>query len=66
MTEVNLKIHQCASGEIEVWVDPGGAICIKTRHRFEDPVELAEHEALALANLLTQLVQQQRGESEAN
>lgn len=42
-------VFQLAGGDICVWVDPGGAICLKTRDQFNDPIELAEHEALALA-----------------
>ena len=46
-------VHHMASGDIDVWVDPGGAICLQKR--ISDPVELAEHEAVALAELLLQL-----------
>ncbi len=49
-------LHEVAGGAICVWVDDGGGICIKNRDPHGDPVELAEHEALALANLLIQLV----------
>jgi hypothetical protein len=61
MSEPTSHVYELAGGEIDVWVDPGGAICIQTRNQFNDPVELAEHEALALAELLTQLVKEQRG-----
>ena len=54
------RVYELAGGEIDVWVDPGGAICLKTRNQFNDPIELAEHEALALAELLTRLVKEQR------
>lgn len=54
------RVYELASGEIDVWVDPGGAICLKIRTEFNDPIELAEHEALALAELLTKLVMEQR------
>jgi hypothetical protein len=47
-------------GELDVWVDPGGAICLKTRNQFNDRIELAEHEALVLAELLTKPVKEQR------
>jgi hypothetical protein len=46
-------VHQMAGGDIDVWVDPGGAICLQKR--ISDPVELAEHEAVALAELLLRL-----------
>lgn len=52
-------VFELAGGDICVWVDPGGAICLKTRDQFNDPIELAEHEALALADLLRRLVEQQ-------
>ena len=55
------KIYKFADGEIVIWLDEGGPICIKTLDRDNDPVELAEHEALALADLLTRLVEQSRG-----
>lgn len=55
-----MQVFELAGGEIDVWVDPGGAICLKIRNQFGDPVELAEHEALALAELLTRLVKGQR------
>jgi hypothetical protein len=60
MTQSTSHVYELAGGEIDVWVDPGGAICIKTRNQFNDPIELAEHEALALADLLTKLVKEQR------
>ena len=47
------SVHQVASGDIEVRVDPGGATCL--RKRISDPVELTEHEAVALAELLLRL-----------
>lgn len=54
-------VHKIAGGDVVVWVDDGGAICIKTTDKFNDPVELAEHEALALAHLLLQLVKETKG-----
>jgi hypothetical protein len=54
-------VYELADGGLDVWVDPGGAICLKTRNQFNDPIELSEHEALALAELLTRLVMEQRG-----
>jgi len=43
---------------IAVWVD--GGIHIKTREPHGDPVEMSEEEALALADLLRRLVDDQR------
>lgn len=58
--ENKARVFEMAGGEIAVWIDPGGAICLKTKNRAGDPVELAEHEALQLAELLTRLVHEQR------
>lgn len=57
----SLRVYEFAGGETDFWVDPGGAICIKTRNLFHDPVELAEHEAVALGELLVKLFKEQRG-----
>lgn len=54
-------VHKRAGGDVVVWVDDGGAVCIKTKDKFNDPVELAEHEALDLANLLLRLVEEAKG-----
>lgn len=50
-----------ASDQVSVWLDPTGGICIKLHEPFNDLVELAEHEALELAEVLRRLVQKQRG-----
>ena len=50
-----------AGEQVSVWLDPTGGICIKLHEPFNDPVEQAEHEALELAEVLTRLVQRQRG-----
>lgn len=39
----------------KVKLDDGGSVCIKAAEPYHDPVELAEHEALELANLLIRL-----------
>jgi hypothetical protein len=59
-----VKVHQVASGDIAVWADHGGCICLKVRNEHRDPVELSEEEALELARVLTRLVDQVRGGSE--
>ena len=53
-------VHMVAGGEISVWVDKSGAIHLKTHDPRGDPIELAEHEALELAQLLQELVEAQR------
>jgi hypothetical protein len=53
-------VYEMAGGDVEVWVDPGGAICLNLRNEFNDPVELAEHEAIALGEVLIRLAKQQR------
>ena len=60
MADQTPRVYELAGGEMDLWVDPGGAICLKIRNQFNDPLELAEHEALALAELLTKLVREQR------
>ena len=60
MSEDKTRIYEVADGEIDVWTDPGGAICLKVRSKNDDPVELSEREALALAQILTELVKSQR------
>ena len=55
MTQSQPCVYEMAGGDIDVWVDPGGAICLKIRSEFNDPVELAEHEAIALGELLVRL-----------
>lgn len=60
MNEQQPRMYQIADGEIEVWVDRGGAICIQLRTQSKDPAELAEHEAIALGELLIRLAKEQR------
>lgn len=60
MNEQQPRVYEMSGGDIDVWVDPGGAICLKVRTEFNDPVELSEHEAIALAELLMRLVNEQR------
>lgn len=56
--EEPLTIHEAASGEIAIWIDEAGCICLKSRNKYHDPVELSEDEALELANLLIRLVEE--------
>ena len=53
-------VHEISDGDVVVWLDEGGAICIKTNDNHGDPVELAEHEAMELAELLVRLVKESR------
>jgi hypothetical protein len=55
-----IDYFKLAGDQVSVWLDPTGGICIKLREPFNDLVELAEHEALQLAEVLTRLVQRQR------
>jgi len=56
------KIYRVADGDIAVWIDEAsGCLCLKLTRDHKDPVELAEHEALELAELLTRLVEEVRG-----
>jgi hypothetical protein len=54
------QVFKIAGGDIEVWVDPAGSICLKARNRFDDPIELGEQEALSLSELLARLVMEQQ------
>ncbi len=60
MVPVPLQVEEFASGEVVIWLDPSGVICIKTVNPHNDPVELAEHEALEIADALTRFVRAQR------
>jgi len=60
MDHAPLPTEEFASGEVVIWLDPSGAICLKTANPHNDPVELAEHEALEIAEALTRLVRAQR------
>jgi hypothetical protein len=60
MEDQKPEVFEIAGGDIDVWVDAGGVICLKVRNKFNDPVELAEHEALELGNLLIRLVEELR------
>ena len=57
----SIKVHKIAGGEIALWLDPAGAICLKIVAEGDDPVEMSEDEALACAELLTRLVRESRG-----
>jgi hypothetical protein len=61
MAQPQPHVYEMAGGDIDVWVDSSGAICLKVRNEFNDPVELAEHEAIALGELLVRLAKEQRG-----
>jgi hypothetical protein len=56
-------IHELAGGDLLVWQEESGAICLKAQEKYGDPVELGEEEALELAELLTRLVKEARGDS---
>jgi hypothetical protein len=54
------RIYEVAGGDIKLWLDGDGPIMLKVQGSAGDPVELAEHEALELAELLTRLVEVSR------
>jgi hypothetical protein len=56
-----MKIHSLAGGQINLWCDPNGVVCIKTVEPHGDPVELNAHEAEELAALLLKLADEVRG-----
>jgi hypothetical protein len=51
-------IYEIAGGDVTLWLDDCGSIMLKVREPFGDPLELNEHEALELAELLTRLAKQ--------
>ena len=58
MTRQDVVVHKLSAGEVLVWLDPGGGVCIKTVEPHGDPVELSDHDALELARLLTRLAEE--------
>lgn len=48
-------IYELAGGNITVWSEESGAIMLKVREPFGDPVELGEEDALELGALLVRL-----------
>lgn len=59
MNDPTPSLHELAGGDVLVWLDPTGGICIKTVEPHGDPVELSDQEAIELARLLMQLVAEQ-------
>jgi hypothetical protein len=54
--ETELPVHEIAGGDVVLWsVD--GTVHIKTTDEHNDPVELNEHQAMELSDLLRRLVQ---------
>jgi hypothetical protein len=49
-------IYELSGGDITVWAEESGAIILKVREPFGDPIELGEEDALELAALLVRLV----------
>jgi hypothetical protein len=52
------NVYELASGDIVVWAENSGAIMLKVREPFGDPVELGEEEALELGELLIRLAKE--------
>jgi len=57
---MDTRIYEVAGGELALWQDESGTIFLKVQQRYNDPVELAEHEAQELAELLVALVKKAR------
>ncbi len=53
-----MTVHKLSGGDVLVWLDPDGGICIKTVEPHGDPVELSDQDALELARLLTHLARE--------
>jgi len=57
VAETQPPIHEIAGGDVVLWsVD--GTVHIKTTDKHSDPVELNEHEAKELSDLLARLVRE--------
>ena len=56
MPDKSPDVYEAASGEIYLWSDPCGAIFLKVKNQYGDPVELNEHEAAELAEILMRLI----------
>ena len=51
--------HRLFGGdEVRVWAEPGGPIMLRVVESSGDPVELNEHQAIELADLLRRLAAQ--------
>lgn len=57
MNSPSVPVILLAGGEIAVWLDESGCICLKNKNKYNDPVELSEDEALDLARVLVQLAE---------
>jgi hypothetical protein len=56
-----VSVYELSNGEILVWREEGGAICLKVHTRRDAPVGMDEAQALDLAGLLTCLARNGRG-----
>jgi hypothetical protein len=61
MAEQGSKIFSLSDGEVRLWIDEDGAICLKAVTSFNDPVELSSAEAMKLAQILKTLSEQISG-----
>jgi len=50
-------MFEIAGGEIVLWAEDGGPIMLKVTEKYGDPIELAEHEAQDLIDILKQLLE---------
>ena len=51
-------VYELSGGDITVWAEGSGAIMLKVREPFGDPVELSEADALELGQLLVRLAEE--------
>jgi hypothetical protein len=56
----NTDLHVLLDGEIRIWINEGGAISL-IAHDHNDPVEMNEHEAESLIDILSELVRKCSG-----
>jgi hypothetical protein len=60
MDDPKINVFEMADGDISVWAEPDGAICLRLNSRYNDPVEMSEGEALELGRLLMRLARDQQ------
>lgn len=58
MVEPNDRGVYVVADDITLWAEQGSSIHIKTREPSGDPVEMAEHEAQELIEVLTKLIRE--------
>jgi hypothetical protein len=53
-------MYKIAGGEIIIWAESGTPIMLKVNQKYGDPVELCEHEAQELIDVVAKLLEESR------